>query len=54
MSDIGEIQNTFIKGEEQNYGLLTYVDVLNQDIDNLLDSNLHLQERIKMLEKEAE
>jgi len=39
VSDIDEIQNTFIKGEEQNYGLLTYVDVLNQDIDNLTDSN---------------
>ena len=30
LTDIGEIQNTFIKGEEQNYNLLTYVDVLNQ------------------------
>lgn len=30
LTDIEEIQNTFIKGEEQNYNLLTYVDVLNQ------------------------
>lgn len=30
LTDILEIQNTFIKGEEQNYNLLTYVDVLNQ------------------------
>lgn len=29
MTDISEIQNTFIKSEEQNYALLTYVDLLN-------------------------
>ena len=39
LTDIAEIQNTFIKGEEQNYNLLTYVDVLNQEIDNILDTN---------------
>lgn len=35
ITDIEEIQNTFIKAEEQNYALLTYVDILNQEIDNL-------------------
>lgn len=39
LTDIEEIQNTFIKGEEQNYNLLTYVDVLNQEIDTLADGN---------------
>lgn len=39
LTDIKEIQNTFIKGEEQNYNLLTYVDVLNQEIDALVDNN---------------
>jgi hypothetical protein len=45
LTDIEEIQNIFIKGEEQNYGLLTYVDVLNQEIDKLEDINLHLREK---------
>ena len=45
LTDIEEIQNIFIKGEEQNYGLITYVDVLNQEIDNLEDMNLHLREK---------
>ena len=39
LTDIEEIQNTFIKGEEQNYNLLTYVDVLNQEIDTIADTN---------------
>ena len=39
LTDIEEIQNTFIKGEEQNYNLLTYVDVLNQEIDTIADAN---------------
>lgn len=39
LTDIEEIQNIFIKGEEQNYNLLTYVDVLNQEIDTIADSN---------------
>ena len=45
LTDIQEIQNTFIKGEEQNYNLLTYVDVLNQEIDNLEDINETLREK---------
>lgn len=42
LTDIEEIQDTFIKGEEQNYGLLTYVDVLGQEIDSLEESNKQL------------
>ena len=29
LTDIEEIKNNFIKSEEQNYSLWTYVDVLN-------------------------
>lgn len=39
ITDIDEIRTTFIKGEEQNYGLLTYVDVLSQEIHNLTAQN---------------
>ncbi len=54
MTDIKEIQNTFIKGEEQNYNLLTYVDVLNQEIDALVDNNETLRLRNEALKKENE
>ena len=52
MTDILEIQNTFIKGEEQNYNLLTYVDVLNQEIDNLVDVNHHLRAKNEQLKRD--
>ena len=52
LTDIQEIQNTFIKGEEQNYNLLTYVDVLNQEIDNLVDVNSHLRAKNEQLKKD--
>ena len=29
LTDIEEIQSNFIKSEEQNYALLTYLDILN-------------------------
>ena len=35
ITDIEEINNTFIKSEEQNYSLYTYVDILSQDIEYL-------------------
>lgn len=35
ITDLEEITNTFIKSEEQNYSLYNYVNILNQDIDNL-------------------
>lgn len=52
LTDILEIQNTFIKGEEQNYNLLTYVDVLNQEIDNLVDINQNLRAKNDQLKKD--
>ena len=54
LTDIGEIQNTFVKGEEQNYNLLTYVDVLNQEIDNIVDINETLRQENMALKKENE
>lgn len=54
LTDILEIQNTFIKGEEQNYNLLTYVDVLNQEIDNLVDVNQNLRAKNEQLKKDNE
>lgn len=45
ITDIQEIQNTFIKAEEQNYALLTYVDLLNQEIDNLNDQVLEIESK---------
>ncbi len=45
LTDIEEIQTIFIKGEEQNYNLLKYVDELNQEIDKLEDENLRMREK---------
>lgn len=42
ITDIEEIEAIFIKGEQQNYGLLTYVDVLDQQIDMLTDQNKNI------------
>jgi hypothetical protein len=50
ITDIEEIQNTFIKSEEQNYSLFNYVNILTQDIDFLEDSNKDLDEEIGILE----
>ncbi|EAS03889.2 outer dynein arm protein (macronuclear) [Tetrahymena thermophila SB210] len=52
ITDIVEIQNTFIKSEEQNYSLLTYVDVLNQQIDHMKDQNNEISQKIEEQEKE--
>ncbi|CAK74942.1 unnamed protein product (macronuclear) [Paramecium tetraurelia] len=52
LTDIEEIKNNFIKSEEQNYSLWTYVDVLNQEIDALEDSNQELKEKCEIQEKE--
>lgn len=35
IQDLDEIANTFIKSEEQNYALYNYVDMLNQEIDQV-------------------
>jgi inosine/xanthosine triphosphate pyrophosphatase family protein len=34
ITDVEEIQNTFIKSEEQNYSLYEHVDKLCQEIDS--------------------
>ncbi|KAL4506645.1 hypothetical protein ABPG72_000216 [Tetrahymena utriculariae] len=52
MTDIVEIQNTFIKSEEQNHQLLTYSDLLNQQIDNLEDVTRDIERKIYDQEKE--
>lgn len=51
LTDIEEIQSNFIKSEEQNYALLTYLDILNQEIDNIEDLNSELE--IKCTEQEV-
>ncbi|CAD8061669.1 unnamed protein product [Paramecium sonneborni] len=52
LTDIEEIKNNFIKSEEQNYSLWTYVDVLNQEIDALEDANEELKEKCELQEQE--
>lgn len=51
ITDIQEIEATFIKGEQQNYSLLTYVDVLDQEIDIINDQNKGMEEKIEKLKK---
>lgn len=43
ISDIDQITTTFIKSEEQNYSLYTYMDSLNQGIDKLDEENREIQ-----------
>lgn len=45
--DLDEIANTFIKSEEQNYALYNYVDMLNQEIDQVQDENENLEKQIE-------
>ena len=52
LTEIQEIQDTFIKGEEQNYNLITYVDVLNQEIDSIIDSNHTMRIKTQALRME--
>ena len=52
LTEIEEIQDTFIKGEEQNYNLITYVDVLNQEIDSIVDSNHTMKIKTEALRME--
>ncbi|KAM3141777.1 hypothetical protein pb186bvf_006099 [Paramecium bursaria] len=51
LTDINEIQSNFIKSEEQNYALWTYVDILNQEIDKYEDENKGLDEKCHQQEK---
>jgi hypothetical protein len=47
ITNIDEIVTTFIKAEEQNYSLFTYVDQLNQEADKLEEQNYYLDKRIE-------
>merc|ERR1719504_539200 len=57
ISDIEEIVKIFVKLEERNFSLLTYVNTLNREIESLEKRNRELSEQIKAqkeLEKEGE
>merc|ERR1719387_439886 len=57
ISDIEEIVKIFVKLEERNFSLLTYVNTLNREIVSLEKRNRELSEQIKAqkeLEKEGE
>merc|ERR1719515_494263 len=57
ISDIEEIVKIFVKLEERNFSLLTYVNTLNREIESLEKRNRELSEQIKeqrRLEKEGE
>merc|ERR1719498_1495563 len=56
ISDIEEIVKIFVKLEERNFSLLTYVNTLNREIENTELRNRELSEQIKAqkeLEKEG-
>lgn len=54
ITNIEEIVTTFIKSEEQNYSLFSYVDLMGQECDILEDSNSKLDAKIKQYEDLAE
>jgi len=47
ISDIEEIVKIFVKLEERNFSLLTYVNTLNREIESLEKRNRELSEQIK-------
>lgn len=51
IESLGEITNTFIKSEEQNYSLYNYMDSLSRNIDQLEKSNLELEDGIRRQEE---
>lgn len=51
INNIDEIVTTFIKAEEQNVQLFNYVDQLNQENDQLEESNRNYDNEIAMYEK---
>lgn len=53
ISDIEEIVKIFVKLEERNFSLLTYVNTLNREIESLEKRNRELSEQIKA-QKELE
>merc|ERR1719498_542842 len=57
ISDIEEIVKIFVKLEERNFSLLTYVNTLNREIESLEKHNRELEEQIReqrRLEKDGE
>ena len=50
MSSIGDTVTVFIKSEEQNYELYTYINNLNTEIDILQESLDHMQSTIQSFE----
>jgi coiled-coil domain-containing protein 63/114 len=50
ITNIDEIVTTFIKAEEQNYSLFTYVDQLGQEADKLEEQNDFLDKMIDQYE----
>ena len=42
LTDIKEIETVFIKSEQQNCQLLTYLNTLNQEIEKIEDENVEL------------
>lgn len=51
ITNIDEIVTTFIKAEEQNYSLFTYVDQLGQESDKLEEQNAYLDRMIEQYEQ---
>ena len=54
ITSIDEIVTTFVKAEEQNYSLLSYVQGLNTEIDSIEELNQHIEQEIEKHEKLAE
>jgi chromosome segregation ATPase len=54
ISDIEEIVKIFVKLEERNYSLLTYVNTLNRDIESIEMRNRELRSQIEDHDKRTE
>ena len=54
ITSIDEIVTTFVKAEEQNYSLLSYVQGLNTEIDSIEEQNQNIEQEIEKHEKLAE
>jgi hypothetical protein len=54
ITNIDEIVTSFIKSEEQNYSLFSYVDLMGQECDILEDGNNRLDAKIEQYEDLAQ
>lgn len=52
LTDIKELEIVFIKSEEQNCELLTYLNTLNQEIEKIEDENVLIAEKCERLEED--